>query len=770
MFEIQSLIDLRLFNQKLKSFSENELESEIEASLSPFIEGKSIIFGPPYASGSLHLGNGTGVVIKDSFLRYNNLYDPEKNKKFYYALDCQGLPLELKIEKQYLEKGIKKTQVDPKIWVEKCLSLAEKNSEKIIEQVNRLNPVIKVKKEEIIKTTNLDYKIYMMDCVRQLHRQGKLKEGKKHFHYCPNCECSLSNAEIEFKEKEKKIYVIPLKIKNKEKTYLLVATTMPYSLFNNYACFLRPKTYYKVLVDNEDNKFIYHGAVEYSKLVNDSKNFFLKSTNLRESEETYYSEDLVGAEYEPFSVYTSTNPNLIYVSDLVKVKKEEDEEESLKFDWLSTIGGVQVSPWDSQADYAHLIVKDKDLNYKVGFKDKEYFERTKKLYTDKQFQAEMINLVKEKSIFIVKYLSEQPRCWRCKNVLFEWFLSQLFLQESDYQRQSLLEYVSKMNINQEALKNKLYNYLQKNKPWCISRSRIYGTPFPFGICENKNCSIYKELQEISFKKEDFENEKECFHPFIKDVFKRKGVSCSCCSHKLNNLPFCMDVWLDSGFLPYYLKDVFDFVAEGQDQIAGWYLSTLVLGNMLGRIRPYKGILFTPWLLSSVTKRKFSKSENSGESFQKQIEEVGLKNYRSFCNSKVTGKDILFKKELIFYEKKYVNNILNLKKFLEKEIILDKVIDLKGLWSNRPTDTNLEIKRFFLEYLTVRNNLHKLFQEGKITEFWNILKNYLLLTYSRAFINTNKKDIKEYSNYFLRSLTHATAKELLDLSSIILGDF
>ena len=58
--------------------------------------------GPPYANGNLHMGTALNKILKDIIVKskqmsgFDAIYRP--------GWDCQGLPIEWKIEEQYREK------------------------------------------------------------------------------------------------------------------------------------------------------------------------------------------------------------------------------------------------------------------------------------------------------------------------------------------------------------------------------------------------------------------------------------------------------------------------------------------------------------------------------------------------------------------------------------------------------------------------------------------------------------------------------------------
>ena len=56
--------------------------------------------GPPYANGQLHIGHALNKILKDVINRSQSMLGKDAN--YVPGWDCHGLPIEWKIEEQYL--------------------------------------------------------------------------------------------------------------------------------------------------------------------------------------------------------------------------------------------------------------------------------------------------------------------------------------------------------------------------------------------------------------------------------------------------------------------------------------------------------------------------------------------------------------------------------------------------------------------------------------------------------------------------------------------
>ncbi|RJS73483.1 MAG: isoleucine--tRNA ligase, partial [Candidatus Syntrophoarchaeum sp. WYZ-LMO15] len=93
--------------------------------------------GPPYTTGSIHLGTAWNKVIKDTVLRYRSMQG-------YYLIDragwdMHGLPIEVKIEEKLgfrSKKDIERFGVAR--FIGECRAFAIENRRKMTEQFKRL--------------------------------------------------------------------------------------------------------------------------------------------------------------------------------------------------------------------------------------------------------------------------------------------------------------------------------------------------------------------------------------------------------------------------------------------------------------------------------------------------------------------------------------------------------------------------------------------------------------------------------------------------------
>ena len=152
--------------------------------------------------------------------------------------------------------------------------------------------------------------------------------------------------------------------------------------------------------------------------------------------------------------------------------------------------------------------------------------------------------------------------------------------------------------------------------WGISRNRYWGCPMPIWTCECGNKEVIGSLDELQEKVIEDVNVRdiELHRPYVDDLH----IKCSC-GKTMNRVTDVMDVWFDSGVMPYAQfhypfenKELFesqfpaDFIAEGVDQTRGWFYVLLVISTIISGKSSFKNVVVNDMMLDAKGK-KMSKS-------------------------------------------------------------------------------------------------------------------------------------------------------------------
>ena len=111
---------------------------------------------------------------------------------------------------------------------------------------------------------------------------------------------------------------------------------------------------------------------------------------------------------------------------------------------------------------------------------------------------------------------------------------------------------------------------------------------------------------------------ELHRPYVDEIYLR----CEKCGGEMHRVPYVIDVWFDSGSMPFAQmhypfehKDDFDeyfpadFICEGIDQTRGWFNSLMAISTFIMKKSPYKNVLVNDMLLDKDGK-KMSKSRGN----------------------------------------------------------------------------------------------------------------------------------------------------------------
>ncbi len=223
---------------------------------------------------------------------------------------------------------------------------------------------------------------------------------------------------------------------------------------------------------------------------------------------------------------------------------------------------------------------------------------------------------------IEKHVHSYPHCWRTdKPVLYypldSWFVKTTALKER------MIELNKTINWKPRATgEGRFGNWLENLVDWNLSRSRFWGIPLPIWVTEDrteqKAVGSAKELKEEiekavaagvmeenplkDFNPDDMSDENYNTFDFHRP-YVDKIVLISDSGQKMFREPSLIDVWFDSGSMPYAqfhypfenkekLDHYFpaDFIAEGVDQTRGWFFTLHAIGTMVFDSVAYKTVV------------------------------------------------------------------------------------------------------------------------------------------------------------------------------------
>lgn len=241
---------------------------------------------------------------------------------------------------------------------------------------------------------------------------------------------------------------------------------------------------------------------------------------------------------------------------------------------------------------------------------------------------------------VEKYEHSYPHCWRTdKPVLYypldAWFIRTTALRDRMVALNKTINWKPKSTGE-----GRFGNWLENMVDWNLSRSRYWGTPLPIwrtedrteekciGSIEELNAEIRRANQVLGG-----DVNKHYLHEGILDLHKPyvdEIVLVSESGKPMKRVPDLIDVWFDSGAMPYAQwhypfenkekldsGEAFpaDFIAEGVDQTRGWFYTLHALGALLFDSVAYKTVVSNGLVLDKNGNKMSKRLGNVVDPFQ-----------------------------------------------------------------------------------------------------------------------------------------------------------
>lgn len=543
--------------------------------------------GPPFANGLPHYGHLLTGYVKDIVPRFRTMRGDKVERRFGW--DTHGLPAELEVERQL---GITdKSQIDSMGIAEfndACRASVLRYTDEWQQYVTRQARWVDFAND--YKTLDLPYMESVIWAFRQLWDKGLAYEGYRVLPYCWRDETPLSNHELRmdddvYQSRQDPALTVGFQVRGGELdgAYLLVWTTTPWTLPSNLAVAVHPDVSY-VQVSAGDKRFVLAEARvgAYARELGEEPQVL----------GVYRGADLLGTRYVPPFPYFMDSPNAFQVlpadfvttedgTGLVHMAPAYGEDDMAVGD---AAGITPVTPVDAKGRFDATV---------PDYQGQHVFDANPQIIRDLKngsgpAAANGAVLLRHET-----YEHPYPHCWRCRNPLIYRAVSSWFVRVTQF-RDRMVELNQQITWYPEHVKDGQFGkWLQGARDWSISRNRYWGTPIPVWKSDDPaypRIDVYGSLDELE---RDFGVRPDNLHrPYIDDLTRPNPDDPTGLS-TMRRIPDVLDVWFDSGSMPYAQvhypfenQEWFDghypgdFIVEYIGQTRGWFYTLHVLATAL----------------------------------------------------------------------------------------------------------------------------------------------------------------------------------------------
>ena len=654
-YKVYEHLNLPAFEKEM--LGQWDSESAFETSVTNRSGSKPFVFyeGPPSANGMPGIHHVISRTLKDLVCRYKTMQGFQVKRKGGW--DTHGLPVELGVEK---ELGITKEDIGKKISIaeynEKCREAVLRYKDKWDDITRKMGYWVDLKDPYV--TFKNEYIESLWWCLHRLYEKGLLYQSVSIQPYSPAAGTGLSSHELNqpgtYKDVKDTSAVALFRLhesrninhagfnKLLEKAeagqdiQVMAWTTTPWTLPSNLGLTVGGQIEY-VLVKTFNP---YTGTQVQVLLASALIHKFFKEEAATLPFEEYKSGDkmipwlivttisgaeLEGIYYDQLIPHPANN-----MESILSISPDADPFKIVLGDFVTTEDGtgvVHTAPAFGADDFkvgkknnlGILTLVDREGKFVEGLG--EISGRFVKNYKNEEQYADVnvdicVQLKKDGKAFRVeKYEHNYPHCWRTdKPILYypldAWFIKTTALKERMVELNKTINWKPKSTGE-----GRFGNWLENMVDWNLSRSRFWGTPLPIWRTEDGSEELcvgsILELNEgirhaaailggdtnASF----LENGIQDLHkPYVDEV-----ILVSATGKPMKRVPDLVDVWFDSGAMPYAqwhypfenramidAGEAFpaDFIAEGVDQTRGWFYTLHALGALLFDSVAYKTVV------------------------------------------------------------------------------------------------------------------------------------------------------------------------------------
>jgi isoleucyl-tRNA synthetase len=370
---------------------------------------------------------------------------------------------------------------------------------------------------------------------------------------------------------------------------------------------------------------------------------------------------------------------------------------------------------------------------------------------------------------IEKQVHSYPHCWRTDKPVLYYPLDAWFIRTTAF-RDRMIELNNTINWNPQSTgTGRFGKWLENLVDWNLSRSRYWGTPLPIWVTDDRKeekcigsatelkAEIEKSIRAGFMKSNPLagftegDNSKENYEkfdlhrPFVDDI-----ILASDTGKKMFREPDLIDVWFDSGAMPYAqahypfenkenFNEMFpaDYVAEGVDQTRGWFFTLHAIATMISDSVAFKNIISNGLVLDKNGNKMSKRLGNAVDPFS-AIEEYGsdplrwymITNAQPWDNLKfdISGVDEV--------KRKFFGTLYNTYSFFS---LYANVDNFRYTEKEIPVNERPEIDRWIISLLnSLVKEVGKCYEDYDLTRSGRAIQEFVTENLSNWYVRLNRK--------------------------------
>jgi len=668
----------------------------------------SIDTPPPYVNTPIHMGHAVTYCFMDFFARYRRMKGEEV--LFPLGLDRNGLPIEMATEKKFKASPFK---VGRKKFVELCEQLLSEASAESIDSFAKLGISFSSYKDDgkigaIYNTDSPEYRTLTQSTFIDLYKKGLIYEDARINNWDPKLRTTIADSEIDYEEIQSTFNDIKWEVKE-TKEEIIIGTTRPELI----------ATCGMVIYNPEDKRY--------------------KHLDGKTAISPIFKKEIPIKSHPSAQIDKGTGIAMMCsMGDLTDIQF---------FREMKLIPQIAIEQNGRMNEKAGIL---------KGLKVKEAREK-------------IIELIKEKGLLVKQeQITHRTPISERSNAEIEFIeMPEFYLKQIEF-KNDIRKIIKDINFYPKNSKKILDSWIDSiSIDWPISRRRYYATPIPLWYSENlialapqgKYAEPWKQLppkdaevidtktKKILGTVADFPKNKWTGEERVLDTWFDSSIS------ELNMLKYKSDNTFFKKTYPATLRP------QGKEIVRTWLYYTILRGFLETKKSCFKDIWIHQHILDE-NGRKMSKSLGNAIDPQEILKEDGAEALRFWAATEgdLSKGDFTCSKEKIKAEKKSLNKLLNISKFV---MMFDKP-------KNKPTLTKLD--QLFINHIEdLTQTTDKSYQvydfnhpAQNLRKFlWDTFaSNYIELVKNRAY-NENKNFTNEESTSAKYTL-HFILERLLTL--------